>query len=72
MMKQYLEDPGMFEVDVDRVRILWKSEREAKYLPMAGAFETEQVKQPKTDPNFSPKFSGYCLITEPSDHGRAA
>ena len=35
MMKQYLEETGLFEVDVDRVRFIWKSEREAKFLPLA-------------------------------------
>ncbi|MDZ8120327.1 ThuA domain-containing protein [Pontiella agarivorans] len=62
MMKQYLEETGLFEVDVDRVRYIWKSEREAKYLPMAGDFESEAVKQPKSDPDFKPNFSDYDVI----------
>lgn len=62
MMKQYLEETGKFEVDVDRVRFIWKSEREAKYLPMAGDFDTEAVKQPKKDPDFSPNFKDYDVI----------
>ena len=62
MMKQYLEDTGKFEVDVDRVRFLWKSEREASFLPLAGSFETEQLKKPKHDPEFNPKFSDYDVI----------
>lgn len=62
MMKQYLEETGKFDVDVDRVRFIWKSERETKFLPLAGTFETVTVKKPKHDPNFSPKFSDYDVI----------
>lgn len=62
MMKQYLEETGLFEVDVDRSRYLWKSNREAKYLPMAGDFETEVLKNPKTDPDFKPDFEKYDVI----------
>ncbi|MDF7801013.1 ThuA domain-containing protein [Pontiellaceae bacterium B1224] len=62
MMKQYLEDTGLFEVDVDRTRFIWKSEREAEFLPMAGNFETEAVKKPKSDPGFKPNFKGYDVI----------
>ncbi|WP_372794467.1 ThuA domain-containing protein [Pontiella sp.] len=62
MMKQYLEESGLFEVEVDRVRFIWKSEREADFLPLAGDFETEAVKSPKPDPDFSPAFSDYDVI----------
>jgi type 1 glutamine amidotransferase len=62
MMKQYLEDTGLFEVEVDRTRFIWKSEREAKFLPMAGDFPNEVLKQPKTDPDFKPNFKDYDVI----------
>lgn len=62
MMKQYLEDTGLFEVDVDRTRFVWKSQREAKFLPLAGDFENEETKNPQTDPDFKPKFKGYDVI----------
>ena len=32
MMKHYLEETGLFAVDVVRTRFIWKSEREAGYL----------------------------------------
>ena len=36
MMKHYLEESGLFEVEVARTHYLWKSEREAAFLPLAG------------------------------------
>lgn len=62
MMKQMLEDSGLFEVDVARTEFIWKSEREAEYLPLAGVGESEVLKQPKADPEFSPEFTKYDLV----------
>lgn len=62
MMKQYLEETGGFEVDVARTRYIWKAEREAEWLPLAGAGESEQLDKPKTDPDFAPDFSKYDLV----------
>ncbi|MCF7849173.1 MAG: ThuA domain-containing protein [Kiritimatiellales bacterium] len=62
MMKQYLEETGLFEVDIDRTRFTWKAEREKAFLPLAGVGETEDLKQPQTDPDFSPDFSKYAVV----------
>jgi type 1 glutamine amidotransferase len=63
MMKHYLEETGLFEVDVVRTRPIWKAEREAAYLPKAGApGETELVQEPHPDPNFKPDFSRYAVV----------
>jgi hypothetical protein len=62
MMKQYLEGAGLFQVDVARTRYLWKAEREAAYLPLAGVGESEALPEPKADPAFKPDFSQYKLI----------
>lgn len=62
MMKSYLEDTGLFTVDINRVRYLWKWEREEEWLELADVGETEKVKQPKPDPDFSPDFSKYDLV----------
>ncbi len=62
MMKQYLEETGLFEVDVDRTRFLWKSGREQAFLPLAGDFETEEKAEPETDPDFKPDFKGYDVV----------
>ncbi len=63
MMKHYLEETGMFEVEIARTRFLWKSEREAAFLPLAGlAGVFEPLKEPKPDPNFRPDFKKYRLV----------
>lgn len=62
MMKQYLEETGMFKVDIDRTMYTWKAEREKAFLPLAGVGETQDLKEPKTDPDFSPKFKKYDVV----------
>lgn len=62
MMKQYLEESGMFKVDIARTKFTWKGDREADWLPLAKVGETEDLKEPKTDPDFAPKFEKYDVI----------
>lgn len=62
MMKQYLEETGLFEVDIDRSQYTWRAEREKDYLPLAGIGETEDLEQPKHDPDFNPDFSQYDVV----------
>ena len=62
MMKQYLEETGLFEVEVARTRYLWKWEREKDWLPLAGVGEKEGLKEPKADPDFDPDFSKYDVV----------
>ncbi|QDT38527.1 ThuA domain-containing protein [Stratiformator vulcanicus] len=67
MMKQYLEETGLFDVDVARTQYLWKAERERKYLPHADVGEKELLKASKTDPNYAPKFNEYDVVI--NNHG---
>lgn len=62
MMKQYLEETGLFEVDIMRTKYTWKGERERAFLPLAGVGETENLKDPKADPDFAPKFNKYDVV----------
>jgi type 1 glutamine amidotransferase len=62
MMKQYLEETGLFEVDIYRTKFTWKGEREKAYLPMAGVGETQDLKDPKADPDFIPAFKNYDVV----------
>jgi type 1 glutamine amidotransferase len=62
MMKQYLEETGLFEVDIDRTRFTWKAEREKAFLPLAGIGETENLKKPRPDPDFNPMFHEYAVV----------
>jgi predicted peptidase len=62
MMKQYLEETGLFKVDVDRTQFTWQAQREKEYLPLAFSGETEDLKKPKSDPDFIPNFKKYDVV----------
>lgn len=62
MMKQYLEETGLFEVDINRTRFTWQGEREKAYLPLAGVGETQDLPESKTDPDFIPSFKKYDVV----------
>ncbi len=62
MMKQYLEETGLFTVDIKRTKFTWKAEREKAYLPLAGVGETQDLKEPKTDPDFILSFKKYDVV----------
>lgn len=62
MMKQYLEETGLFKVDIRRTRFTWKGEREKAFLPLAGVGPTEDLPTPKPDPDFLPSFSKYDVV----------
>ena len=62
MMQRYLEETGLFEVDVARTHYVWKAEREAAWLPLAKVGESEKVKEPQPDPNFKPDFAKYAVV----------
>lgn len=63
MMKQYLEETGMFEVDIARTKYTWKGEsRDGKWLPLAGVGPTEELPEAKTDPDFAPDFEKYDVV----------
>lgn len=62
MMKQYLEASGLFAVDIARPEFIWKGEREATWLPLAGVGVSENLKESKTDPKFDPDFAKYDVV----------
>jgi type 1 glutamine amidotransferase len=62
MMKKYLEDSGRFTVDVERTKYTWKGGDLLKQYPLSDGKTYEDLKQPKTDPDFKPKFSSYDVV----------
>lgn len=62
MMKQYLEETGLFEVDIIRTQFTWNAQREKDYLPLAGVGETQNLDEPKADPDFAPDFAAYDVV----------
>lgn len=76
MMKDYLEQTGLFEVDVDRTAYTWqgphsdndpglgkeKREKLIENYPLPGGIQTTMVEEPQPDPNFIPDFSEYDVV----------
>lgn len=63
MMKQYLEESGLFTVDIERTKFTWRGEKsEGKWLPLAGIEGTEDLPKPKPDPDFKPNFKAYDVV----------
>jgi len=56
MMKHYLEDTGLFTVDVARTRYTWKGKEYLDQYPIPALPETEALDEPKPDPDFKPDF----------------
>jgi len=71
MMKQYLEDSGLFEVEVKRTKFISNFAREEKWLPLAGAGESEGTEKPQPDPDFSPDFKKYDIVVSNFGYGAA-
>lgn len=62
MMKQYLEESGLFEVTVARTRWIWSWAREEDWLPLAKAGASQKLMEPKRDETFAPDFDSYDLV----------
>lgn len=62
MMKQYLEETGLFIVDVARTAFTWKGEEYLSEFPLEGVGPTRALEEPKTDPDFRPGFSRYDVV----------
>jgi type 1 glutamine amidotransferase len=62
IMRQYLADTGLFDVDIARTQFTWNGVQEASFLPMAGVAKTEDLPKPKADPDFKPDFSKYNVV----------
>ncbi len=63
MMKQYLEETGLFTVDVARTAFTWRGEELLDKYPLGDdAPQTEVVAKPTPDPNFKPVFSDYAVV----------
>jgi type 1 glutamine amidotransferase len=71
MMKQYLEDSGLFEVDVKRTKFINNHKREETWLRLANAGESEGLDNPQPDPDFSPDFTKYDIVVSNFGYGAA-
>lgn len=62
MMKTYLEQSGLFEVDVYRSKLVWRGETELEYLKRYNTPAHQLVDEPATDTEFAPPFSDYDVV----------
>jgi len=69
MMKSYLEQTGLFSVDIARTRYTMNGDNLLKQYPLPN-FKTEPGR--KTDPDFKPDFSQYQVVISNFGHGAAA
>ncbi len=75
MLRDYLLETGLFEVDIERKAYTWQGphndasmggEENRKKLieqyPIPGGKQTTMVEEPQMDPDFSPDFSKYDVV----------
>ena len=62
MMKKYLEQTGLYSVDVERTAYTWQGEKYLGDYPLGSGKKTTALKEPKSDPNYQPEFSNYNVV----------
>ncbi|MDH3244829.1 MAG: ThuA domain-containing protein [Saprospiraceae bacterium] len=62
MMKQYLEESGLFKVDIERTAYTWNGEEFLKRFPVYSWAGHQPMDKPKQDSNFHPDFGRYDVI----------
>lgn len=71
MMRDYLEETGLFEVDLYRSRYTWKGTRFGDDFKLDDGKEYEDLKKPKTDEQFAPVFADYDVVISNFGHSAA-
>jgi type 1 glutamine amidotransferase len=62
MMKAYFEQSGRFEVAVARTQYTWKGDKWIAQYPLVDGRNYQELKEPKSDPTFTPDFSKYDVV----------
>ncbi|MCF3650646.1 ThuA domain-containing protein [Synoicihabitans lomoniglobus] len=62
MMKRYLEESGRFTVDVERTAFTWRGAKWLGDYPLTGESPTQELGEPKSDPDFAPAFEDYDVV----------
>jgi len=71
MMKRYLEQTGLFEVDVYRSKPTWRGEEHPEYYEMFSDASQFHVESPQPDPGFAPTFVDYDVVISNFGHQAA-
>ncbi len=62
MLKKYMEETGIFKVDVERTAYTWKGESHISDYTIEGNPPTIALKEPKMDSDYRPDFSEYDVV----------
>ncbi|MCA9262805.1 MAG: ThuA domain-containing protein [Planctomycetales bacterium] len=62
MMKKYLEDSGLFQVDIARTRYTWQGDDLLDKYPLNDGIQRKAEKEPRADENFRPDFARYRVV----------
>src|SRR6056297_685242 len=62
MLKSYLEESGLFKVDVNRFGYTWNGEKFISDFPIGGLPPTIALEEPRADADFNPNFSDYDVV----------
>ena len=62
MMKSYLEETGLFTVDIRRTATTWKGQKWLPTYPLATQPDTRDLPEPEADPDFAPNFADYDVV----------
>jgi hypothetical protein len=71
MVKRYLEETGLFRVDIVRTKYTWQGEEWLEKYPLNDGLKREAVKEPKPDPDFRPEFAKYKVVLSNLGFGAA-
>lgn len=69
MMRSYLEQTGMFEVDIARTKFTWQGKNLLERYALPGV-DTVNLRKPKADPDYAPDFAAYDVVL--SNFGNSA
>ncbi len=70
MMKSYLEQTGLFTVEIARTKYTWRGEELLKEYSLPGV-KTVPTPRPTPDPDFHPDFSNYDVVVSNFGFGAA-
>jgi len=62
MMKDFLEQTGLFEVDIQRTAFTWQGKELLTMYPLGAGEKTIAVDEPVPDPDYSPNFDNYDVV----------
>lgn len=62
MLRQYMTETNLFEVDVYRTNSIWRGAEQLPYLSIFNTHDSFLVDEPQSDPKFEPDFNKYDLV----------